>query len=78
MLHAKIENGKKSATLVKLLNLDPCIQLVNVDSVLSPLNLLSDTALLDIGVELDSTFKNRPEYAALELDLKSMEVEKKL
>ncbi len=77
MLHAKIENGKKSATLVKLLNLGPGIQLVNVDSVLSPLNLLSDAALLDIGLELDSAYKNRPEYAAMELDLKSIEVEKK-
>lgn len=77
MLNAKVENGKKSAALVKLLDLDPNLKLVNVDSALSPLNLLTANTLTAAGIEIDSAFQNRPEFTAMELTYKSLEIEKK-
>ncbi|MCK5102675.1 MAG: TolC family protein, partial [Cyclobacteriaceae bacterium] len=77
MLNAKVENGKKSAALVKLLDLDPNLKLVNVDSALSPLNLLTQNTLMAAGIEIDSAYQNRPEFTAMEINYKSLEIEKK-
>ncbi len=77
MLHAKVEYAKKSAVLVRLLDLDPGLKLVNVDSTLSPLNLFTEDELVNVGIKIDSAYQNRPEFAAMTLNLNSLEVEKK-
>jgi outer membrane protein TolC len=73
MLNAKTEYGKKSAALVKLLNLDPKLKLVSVDSIMIPLNLLTEIE----AIEFDSAYQRRPEFKEMELSLKSIETEMK-
>lgn len=73
MLNAKIEYGRNSATLVKLLNLDPTLKLLSVDSVMSPLDLFDYSEIN----AFDSVHRNRPEFKQLESSLQSIEIAKK-
>ncbi|MEX0812020.1 MAG: TolC family protein [Chitinophagales bacterium] len=73
MLNAKAEYNRKSARLVKLLNLKPGIKLVSIDTAVSPLNLENGISTVDF----DSSYQNRPEIKALEFEEQSLLMEKK-
>ncbi len=73
MLKIRTEYGRKSAALVKLLNLNPKIKLVSTDSVLSPLRL----SIGNKRPEFDTAYQKRPELKNMELILSSTEIEKK-
>lgn len=73
MLNAKIEYGQNSATLVKLLNLDPTLKLLSVDSVMIPLDLFKYSET----IAFDSVYQNRPEFKQSESSLQSIEMERK-
>ena len=74
MLNARTEYNNKSATLVKLLNLNPTIRLVGTDTILAPLDLVK---IRDLQVSFDSTYILRPELKGLERMLQSLNAEKK-
>ncbi|PCJ63503.1 MAG: hypothetical protein COA58_16110 [Bacteroidetes bacterium] len=74
MLNARTEYNNRSATLVKLLNLNPTIRLVGTDTILAPLDLI---VISDIPVSFDSTYGLRPELMGMELMLQSLNEEKK-
>lgn len=74
MLNARTEHNNMSATLVKLLNLDPSVKLVGTDTVLAPL-VLNTTE--NITISFDSAYQNRPELKSMELVLQSLNAEKK-
>ncbi len=75
MLNARTEFNNKSATLVKLLNLDPATKLVSTDTLLAPLDLVG---ISNIQVSFDSTYVLRPELKGMALTLKSLNTEKKI
>ena len=74
MLNAKTEYNNKSATLVKLLNLDPSMKLVVTDKVLVPLELITTE---NMAISFDSAYQSRPELKSMELVLQSLNMEKK-
>jgi outer membrane protein TolC len=74
MLNAQIECNNRSASLVKLLNIDPTVRLVAAENILAPLELV------DIYSEkewLDSTYNSRPEFRSSEFILRALNTEKK-
>lgn len=74
MLNIRTEYNNKSATLVKLLNLDPAIKLVGTDTVLAPVEKVSTE---NITASFDSAYQDRPELKNMELVLQSLNAEKK-
>ena len=74
MLNARTEYNNKSASLTRLLNLDPNMKLVGVDSILAPTELVATETMT---VSFDSTYQNRPELKSMKLTLQSLNVEKK-
>jgi len=74
MLNAKMDYNNKSATLVKLLNLDPTLKLIGTDTFLAPLELVEAK---DMQVSFDQTYTVRPEMKNLDLMLQSLNAEKK-
>lgn len=74
MLNTRTEYNNKSATLVKLLNLDPAIKLVGTDTVLAPVEKVSAE---NITASFDSAYQKRPELKNMELVLQSLNAEKK-
>ncbi len=73
MLEAKTDWTNQSAALAKLLNLDPNGQLVSVDSILNPIDLIDEQQLASI----ESSYDKRPELRLLELNLKTIKKEQK-
>ncbi|MBI5857559.1 MAG: TolC family protein [Sphingobacteriales bacterium] len=71
MLQAKVEWQRKSALLANLLNLENNISLVSADTALIPL-------ALTIQPTDTSGFEKRPEYSALNAELKSFQISKKM
>ena len=74
MLNAQIECNNRSASLVKLLNMNPTVRLVAAENFLAPLELV------DISSEkewLDSTYSLRPEFRSSEFILRALNTEKK-
>jgi outer membrane protein TolC len=71
MLQTKVEWQKKSALLANLLNLDNSVSLVS-----------ADTALIPLPLSIPSTdsngFEKRPEYSALNAELRSFQLSKKM
>lgn len=74
MLNARSEYYRRSAELIKLLNLNPGTKLVSVDTVLSPLMLVNNQDMLPV---FDSIYQRRPEIKRMDLLLQSLEWEKK-
>lgn len=74
MLNAKKQYNSISATLVKLLNLDPTTKLAGMDTLLAPLELVSTD---NLNASFDSVYQNRPEIKGMELSLQSLNMEKK-
>jgi len=74
MLNARTQYHNMSATLVKLLNLDPVMKLVGTETVLAPLELITTQGM---DVSFDSAYQNRPELKNMELMLQSLYEEKK-
>jgi outer membrane protein TolC len=74
MLNARIQYYSMSATLVKLLDLDPAVKLVGTETVLAPLELITTQGM---DVSFDSVYQNRPEMKNAELTLQSLYEEKK-
>ena len=75
MLNAKIQHNNKSATLVRLLNLDPNLKLVGTDSILAPLELVQAA---DLDYNVDSAYSGRPEIKRMGLIVQSLNEEKKV
>ncbi len=75
MLKAKIGYGVKSATLVKLLNLSPSVKLVSVDSLIVPIELVTQPEKSGVN---DSVYSSRPEFQAASLMLQSLQVERRI
>lgn len=73
MLNAKAEYERKSATLIKLLNLDPNLSLISSDSLLTPLNISG----VSTEIRFDSIYQKRPEYRMSALKLKAIQTKKK-
>lgn len=71
MLDAKLEWQKKSALLANVLDLDKNISLVSADTALIPLPLTTRPTY-------SSGFEKRPEYSALNAELKSFQISKKM
>lgn len=71
MLQAKAEWQKKSAMLANLLNFENNINLISADTSLMPLPF--SVAPIDT-----SGFEKRPEYSALNAELKSFQISKKI
>jgi outer membrane protein TolC len=74
MLNYRAQYHNMSATLVKLLNLDPVMKLVATETVLAPLELITTQ---DMDVHFDSAYGKRPELKNMELILQSLYEEKK-
>ncbi|MFT5512046.1 MAG: outer membrane protein TolC [Bacteroidia bacterium] len=74
MLKAKTRYNNKSASLVRILNLDPNVKLVGMDSVLIPIELVSSESL---RTPLESAYTSRPELQSMDLTLQSIHIEKK-
>jgi outer membrane protein TolC len=74
MLNARTEYNNKSANLTRLLNLDPNLKLVGVDSILVPIELVSTETM---AVSFDSAYQNRAEIKSFELMMQSSIIEKK-
>lgn len=74
MLNARTRYYNMSATLVKLLDLDPAVKLVGTETVLAPLELITTQGM---DVSFDSAYQNRPEMKNAELTLQSLYEEKK-
>lgn len=72
MLNAQMEYNLASAELLELLNLDQGLKLVSVDSTLLPLDY-SETLASDEG----SSYLDRPEMKANELEVQIAEMQKK-
>lgn len=72
-LQAKGEYGRQAATLIELLNLDPNIQLIAMDTIISPLTLISSVEKPEFSV----AYQNRPEIKQQETILKALTTEKK-
>lgn len=73
MLEAKSVYQVKSARVVKLLNLDPAKQLVSLDTLLLPLQLM-DT---DEPLNFEINYQQLPEFKKSELELSALVEEKK-
>jgi outer membrane protein TolC len=71
MLQAKMEWQKKSAMLANLLNLENNIDLVSADTSLIPLPF-------SVAPTDTTGFEKRPEYTALNAELKSFQISKKM
>lgn len=71
MLNAKADYGKQSAILVQLLNLDPNIKLVSIDTIMQPLDLQKP------ATDFAQAYQNRPELKQGELQLEALEIDKK-
>ncbi|MDE3183161.1 MAG: TolC family protein [Bacteroidota bacterium] len=71
MLQAKMEWQKKSALLANLLNLDNNVSLISADSALIPLPL----SIQPIDT---NGFEKRPEYSALNAELRSFQLSRKM
>ena len=71
MLSAKADFGQQSAMLVKLLNLNPSLKLVSIDTIMSPI------VLENTGGDFEQFHQQRPELKQEELKLESLEIEKK-
>lgn len=71
-----LESSKKksmnSANLIAELNLDPNVQLIAVDSIMIPLESLSE------DIDWEMTYQRRPELSYYDLQLKAMNQEKKM
>lgn len=74
MLNAKTAYNNKSAALTRLLNLDPAIKLLAIDTVMAPIALVS---LDDTPASFETAYENRPELKSLALQLRSLKIEKK-
>jgi len=74
MLNARTQYYSMSATLVKLLNLDPVVKLVGTETGLVPLELITTQGM---DVSFDSAYQNRPELKNMETTLQSLYEEKK-
>lgn len=74
MLNSRSEYYRRSAELIKLLNLKPQTKLVSVDTILSPLQLVSTE---NISLVFDSVYRQRPEIKRMDLLLESLQWEKK-
>ena len=74
MLNAQKQVNSKSASMVRLLNLNPKTNLVLVDSVLVPILLAIDEKE---GALFDVAYRNRPELKSIKLELKSLNIERK-
>ncbi|MFQ5714103.1 MAG: TolC family protein [Candidatus Scalinduaceae bacterium] len=74
MLNARTQYYSMSATLVKLLNLDPFMKLVGTETVLAPIELITTQSK---DVSFDSAYQSRPELKSMELMLQSLYEEKK-
>lgn len=74
MLNARTRYYSMSAMLVKLLNIDPALKLVGVETIIVPLDLITTQ---DMGVLFDKAYQNRPELKSMELMLQSLYEEKK-
>lgn len=74
MLQAKMNFTKKSAALVKLLNLAPKVKLVSTDSLIAPLNLVDQMQDAKLN---NLIYNDRPEFKAGQLILKSLQAEKR-
>ncbi len=74
MLNARAEYYRRSAELIKLLDLGPGTKLVSVDTVLSPLMMVSNQ---DMFPDFDSIYQQRSEIKGMDLLLQSLEWEKK-
>lgn len=74
MLNARSEYYRRSAELIKLLNLNPGTKLISVDTVLAPLVLVVNLGVIPI---FDSIYQRRPEIKRMDLLLQSLELEKK-
>lgn len=64
---------KKSAALIRLLDLDPSLSLVAVDTILAPIHLES----INLSTSFETAYQNRPELKSMELSLQSLNTEKK-
>ena len=73
MLNKKIEYRKASAQLVKLLNLDPTLKLVGVDTLMVPLIDFSNESELNF----ESAYENRSELKEADALIEGLEMEKK-
>ncbi len=74
MLNARTRYYNRSATLVKLLNLDPGMKLVAAETVLAPIELIITQSM---DGSFDSAYQSRPELKSMELTLQSLYEEKK-
>jgi outer membrane protein TolC len=74
-LNAKIEQGKKAAVIIGLLNLPADTKLLCGDSLLAPVELISELEAEKVD---EAVYKNRPEFTAAELQLQSMEMHNKI
>jgi outer membrane protein TolC len=72
-LNAQTDYRIKSAELTKLLNLDPNLKLMSIDTILSPLPSLAG---MD-SAAFESAYGKRPEITAEEINIQSLEMEKK-
>ena len=74
-LNAQLERSNKSAALIRLLNLDPSVEIIPVDSVLAPLELVPDPSL---EPDYRTVYSIRPEIRDFELRLEESKTDKKM
>ena len=74
MLNARTQYYNMSATLVKLLNLDPVMKLVATETIIAPIELITTQSM---NGSFDSAYQSRPELKNMELMLQSLYEEKK-
>ncbi|MEX2231173.1 MAG: TolC family protein [Cyclobacteriaceae bacterium] len=73
MLNAMAGYYSQSAKLVNLLNLDPAIKLVSIDSIMSPLTLISEP---EEDIRFDYTYSKRPDIQEMHFRSKALEMER--
>ncbi len=73
-LNSKAEYGKKSAALVRLLNLDPNTKLLSVDTVLAPLELANAELA---NTDFSAAHQHRAEVQGMTRNLQALLAEKK-
>ncbi|MBK8920407.1 MAG: TolC family protein [Saprospirales bacterium] len=73
-LNSRAEFGKKTAALIRLLNLDPGTELLSVDTLLTPLALANGNFT---AASFESAHQLRPELRGMELGLQALQAEKK-
>jgi outer membrane protein TolC len=74
VLSSKMTRDKLAANLTRLLNLDPSVTIIAVDSVLTPIQLEGSSD----SISFVSAHEKRPEIQDLTLTLQSLEEEKKI